>query len=339
MLFYCKMQNIFVPFFYRAISHGEIGDDKMSNQIVEVIQKTEVESSTALSLQNAFEPLFLKAKEWEAKAKEIIVTDPTQLTEMKQARELRLELRSVRIEANKVRERLKADSLRYGKAVQSVYNLIEFFIVPLEEHLEKQEKYAETIEKERQQKLREERTLILSEYAQFLPPYGDLGIIVEAEFQRILDIGKREKQAFEDAEAKRIQEQKDREEKDRLQREEERKERERLQKELEEQQAKAKAEREEMQKKLNEERFAREKVEREQQAKAKAEREDAERIAKEKQKEANAPDVEKLMLLALQIDGLTLPEVSSDASKAVIEGVKTLLAKTSDYIRKNAEVI
>lgn len=317
----------------------DIGDDKMSNQIVEVIQKNEVELSTALSLQNAFEPLFLKAKEWEEKAKEIVVTDPTQLTEMKQARELRLELRSIRIDADKVRKKLKEDSLRYGRAVQSVYNLIEFFIVPLEEHLEKQEKYAETIEKERQQKLRAERSEILSEYAQYLPPYGDLGVIIEAEFQRILDIGKREKKAFEDAEAKRIKGEKDRAEKERLQREEERKERERLQKELEEQQANAKAEREEMQKKINAEREAREKVEREQQAKAKAEREEAERIAKEKQKEANAPDVEKLMLLALQLDGLALPDVSSDASKAIIADVKTMLTKISTYIRKNTEVM
>ena len=58
---------------------------------------------------------------------------------MQEARIARLALRDIRIQADKTRKALKEESLRYGKAVQGVYNVIEYLITPIEKHLEERE--------------------------------------------------------------------------------------------------------------------------------------------------------------------------------------------------------
>ena len=327
------------------------------NEVIVAVQNSGVELTTAIALQNAFEGLFVKAQDWERIAKSIVVTDPTQLTEMKKARETRLELRAIRVEADKVRKKLKEDSLRYGKAVQGVYNVIEYFIAPLEEHLEKQEKYAENIEKERQEKLKNERAEILSQYAQYLPPFGDLGKMADFEFERLLDIGKeQEKKAKEEEEKRKKEEEKrkkeeeeriskEREERKRIEEENEklRNEREELEKiarkEREELEKIARKEREELEKIARKEREERERIEREAREerakKEQQEREEAEKIRKAQ----NAPDVEKLMTLALEIDGFKLPDVSSEESKKILSDVRALLDKVSNHIRSKAKNI
>lgn len=316
--------------------------------VIQAIQSSQVELSTALQLQNAFNPIFERMQEWERVTRSIVVTDPTQLREMKQAREARLELRGLRTEADKKRKELKEDSLRYGKAVQGVYNVIEALIVPLEKYLEDQEKFAERIEKERQDKLREERTELLAPYVAFAPPCGDLGVIIDSEFERILNYAKREKIRIE-AEERRKQEE---EEAERVKQEEERK---RLQAEAEdarkaqqealeqariarEAQERAEREKQEIQRKAQEEV---KRIERERKQKEDDERKAKEAEEKKKQEEArkiaNAPDVEKLMLFALTVDELKLPEVSGNEPKKICANVQTLLMKVSTYIRDNAK--
>ncbi len=298
------------------------------NEVIVAVQNSGVELTTAIALQNAFEGLFIKAQEWERIAKSIVVTNPTQLTEMKKARETRLELRAIRVEADKVRKKLKEDSLRYGKAVQGVYNVIEYFIAPLEEHLEKQEKYAENIEKERQEKLKNERAEILSQYAQYLPPFGDLGKMADFEFERLLDIGKEQEKKAKEEEEKRKKEEEERISKEREER-----------KRIEEENEKLRNEREELEKIARKEREERERIEREAREerakKEQQEREEAEKIRKAQ----NAPDVEKLMTLALEIDGFKLPDVSSEESKKILSDVRALLDKVSNHIRSKAKNI
>ena len=298
------------------------------NEVIVAVQNSGVELTTAIALQNAFEGLFVKAQDWERIAKSIVVTDPTQLTEMKKARETRLELRAIRVEADKVRKKLKEDSLRYGKAVQGVYNVIEYFIAPLEEHLEKQEKYAENIEKERQEKLKNERAEILSQYAQYLPPFGDLGKMADFEFERLLDIGKEQEKKAKEEEEKRKKEEEERISKEREER-----------KRIEEENEKLRNEREELEKIARKEREERERIEREAREerakKEQQEREEAEKLRKAQ----NAPDVEKLMTLALEIDGFKLPDVSSEESKKILSDVRALLDNVSNHIRSKAKNI
>ena len=116
---------------------------EQNNELVRVINESGVEQSTALTLQSSFLPFFEQAEQWKIKAESLVVTDASQTREMKMAREARLALKDIRVSADKTRKALKEDSLRYGKAVQGVYNVIDYLIAPIEKHLEEQEKFPE----------------------------------------------------------------------------------------------------------------------------------------------------------------------------------------------------
>ena len=69
------------------------------------------------------------------------------------------------------------------------------------------------------------------------------------------------------------------------------------------------------------------------------EKEEADRLAQiEADKRAkSAPDKEKLQKLAKEINGLELPELSSDEAKEILEDVTTLLGKVTKYITEEVE--
>ena len=198
---------------------------------------------------------------------------------MKQAREARLAIKAIRIEADKTRKSLKEDSLRYGKAVQGVYNVIEYMIKPIEEHLEKQEKFAEIAEANRKEALHNERVALLQPYGVDCTSYDLRNMSAEA-FTQLLDGSKL---AYENkiAEAKRIEEERIAAEKAEQERiEAQRIENERLKAEaaerervLAEERAKAEAERKAIEEKARIEREALEK-------KAAEEKAEADRLAK-----------------------------------------------------------
>jgi hypothetical protein len=154
-------------------------------ELVEVLTKSEVEEKTALFIKERFLPFFDQAEILRQKTKEIVVTDESQSDLMRQAREVRLSLRKIRIEADKVREDLKKDSLRYGKAVQGVYNVIEFLVVPLEEHLEKQEKFKEIKEQERVESFRLQRTVEIEHLKEYIPMSLNLGSLSQEEYDKL----------------------------------------------------------------------------------------------------------------------------------------------------------
>ena len=177
----------------------------MENQLIKVITDSKVEQSTALSLQNAFLPFYDNLLVWSEKAKTLVVTDKAQTREMKMAREGRLALRDIRVAANKTRIALKEDSTRYGKAVQSVYNLIEGLITPAEKHLEEQEKFVEIQEANCKAELKAIRSAELLPYAEFvaLSCFAELGENTEAEYKAILEYCKKslENKIAEEAQA------------------------------------------------------------------------------------------------------------------------------------------
>jgi len=160
----------------------------MKNQLLKVITDSKVEQSTALSLQNAFLPFYDNLLSWSEKAKTLVVTDASQVREMKMAREGRLALRDIRVAANKKRIALKEDSTRYGKAVQNVYNLIDDLCTPAEKHLEEQEKFVEIQEENRKAELKAIRTAELLPYAEFVDHslFNELGEYSEVEYQKVL---------------------------------------------------------------------------------------------------------------------------------------------------------
>jgi hypothetical protein len=349
----------------------------MENQLLHLITESGVEQATATTLQNSFMPFFNQANEWSEKAKALTVTDVSQVREMKMAREARLALREIRINADKTRKALKEDSLRYGKAVQGVYNVIEYLIVPIENHLQQQEKFAEVQEAKLKAELKEKRENELTPYAEFVPFGIDLSTTSEEDYQKLLTGAKLQKQAKIDAEFKAEQERIAREKAEAEERERIRIENEKLraeaakrEKELAEQKAKAEAERKAIEEKARKEReeaeaklaaereaarLAAQKAEAERfrlekEIKAKAEAEEkarkeaeakvaAEQKAKElaERKAKAAPDKIKLKEFAALLDGLELPDVKSEEASKILADSKGLLIKVSNYLKEKAE--
>lgn len=187
-----------------------------------------LEETTAKHIQAKFEKFDITVKEWEKKARELVVTDETQKDTMAQAREARLLLKNLRVEADKTRKDLKEESLRYGQAVQGVYNFIEERIKPIEAHLQEQEDFIKRKEAERKAKLRADREAQVSAYAEFIPVNLIFEEMSEEDFTKVLEGGKLQAQekAKREEEAKQAEIQRQKEEAER--KEAERKEAERL---------------------------------------------------------------------------------------------------------------
>lgn len=156
------------------------------DQITLIVEQTGVQKSTADELSASFGPIFGQLSEWKTKAVSLVVTDASQATEMKQAREARLALKDIRVSADKRRKELKEDSIRYGRAVQSVYNYIEDEIKPLEEHLLLQENFAKIQQEKAESQLAAARVEELGPYFEFVPANLDFGKMPEDDYRNIL---------------------------------------------------------------------------------------------------------------------------------------------------------
>jgi hypothetical protein len=121
-----------------------------------------LEPASALQLRETFASFFEQVDGWAAKAAAIKVTSVDQKREMKLARESRLALREIRVNAEKARKRLKEDSLRMGKAIDGLANVIKSEIEPIEEYLREQETFAERAEAARIEALRAARAAELA---------------------------------------------------------------------------------------------------------------------------------------------------------------------------------
>jgi hypothetical protein len=262
---------------------------------------------TAQSLRSAFEEYFTAADEWRSKALSIQITRPDQFREMKLARQTRLALREIRINAEKTRKALKEDSLKKGKAIDGIYNMLAYAVEPLEKHLLEQEQFIQRIEEERKARLKAQRE-------EALRPFTDvslyqLGEMDEATFANLLETNQlafaARQEAARKAEAERI-------ERERIEAEERAK-----------REAEAAAERERIRAENERLRAEREAAE----AAAKAEQEAAARAA------AAAPDREKLDALAQAIRAIPLPELSTHAANKEIEAlIRSQVAKFAAWI-------
>jgi len=119
------------------------------NQLQTLVSQSGLEQSKAQVLLEKFSNYFVIAADWERKARAIIVTDESQTAEMAMARAGRLFLREKRIAVEKTRKDLKEQSLREGKAIDGLANVLKALIVPIENHLADQEHYAERMAEQR----------------------------------------------------------------------------------------------------------------------------------------------------------------------------------------------
>jgi hypothetical protein len=125
------------------------------------------------NIEAGFRDAFIKAEEWRHKAMAIHVTSLDQTAEMKMARIARLELKTIRVSAEKTRKLLKEDSLRMSRAIDGVNNLLLAAIEPLERHLEDQEKFADRLQAAERERIVAERIAALAPFiaeGQALPP-------------------------------------------------------------------------------------------------------------------------------------------------------------------------
>lgn len=287
------------------------------------------ETAIITPLETAFASFDAQANEYRTQAMSIVVTDEADTKGMSDARALRLKLKSIRVDAEKLRKRLKADALEYGRQVDGAYKRIESVIEPCESHLEEQEKFAERAEAARRAALVESRNAALAEYGAAHTVVG-LDTMTDEQFAATLDTHRLAKQAREraakeaeeaeaarvkaEAEAAEAKRKADAEERARIKAENDRLAKEAADAKAERDaiEAKAKAERDASEAAIRAEREKAAKLAAEQAAKAKAEREaEAKRIAAEK-RAAAAPDAAKVRAYADAIEAVTVPTLASD---------------------------
>lgn len=113
------------------------------NQLQVIVKESGLEPTKAQFILEKFTEYFDMASEWEVKARNIVVTKPDQKAEMEMARTGRLFLKEKRVAVEKARKELKEQALREGKAIDGIANVLKALIVPIEEYLERQERFVE----------------------------------------------------------------------------------------------------------------------------------------------------------------------------------------------------
>lgn len=186
------------------------------NEIAIVAKETGVNDKTAQSLKKSFGPFLDQLSDWEEKAFKLQVKDENDLESMERAREARLVLKKIRVEADKVRKALKEESNRYNNAVQSTYKIIEAAIVPMEAHLKQQEDFIRLAREKRQAELQEARIQALEGLEEFAPMNIDFGVLSEEDFNRLLNAAKLAKKDAEERAAEQARLEVERKAKERL---------------------------------------------------------------------------------------------------------------------------
>lgn len=208
------------------------------SQLEVIVKESQLEPTKAQYILENFKNYFELAAEWEAKAKTLIVTDASQKAEMEMARTGRLFLREKRIAVENSRKKLKEQSLREGKAIDGIANVLKALIEPIEEHLERQEKFIEIkqkekddahraeverrMEEERQEEERKaaaERERIRLENEQLRKENAEKDRIAAEERKKQDDILAEERRKNQEAQRKRDEEKRQQEEKARKERE------------------------------------------------------------------------------------------------------------------------
>lgn len=332
----------------------------MTDELMVIANQAGLAEQKTKTLLSSFSESFKQAQELAKTAKTIVVTDENQTDLMKQARDQRIALKNIRTGVENTRKELKEQSLREGKAIDGIANVIKALVIPVEEHLSKQEKFAEIREAERLQTRYEDRIEKLSKYVEDVSLY-QLKDMADETFNKLLSDSKSVYEARLEAERKAEQERIAKEKAEREEAERIRKENEKLKKEAEEREKQIQAERAKQQALLAKEREAQQKkieaeqkARRELEAKIQAEKEaqqkaEAERLAKieaeenakaeAERKQLLAPDKEKLIELANLIDSTQLPAVKSNEAQAVIRATEVMIGKVSTYIRDKAKTL
>lgn len=302
------------------------------NLLAVEVRKENIPESEALVLQNSFMPFFQKAEAMKEQAMALNVTSADQFEDIKNASDWGEIAYNIRRDTEKIRISLKAESLRKGKAIDGMANIIKYMIVPIEEHLEKQKKFVEIQKAKARDVIREKRSAELVALNVDVTIYSSLGEMPEETYAKLLESSSITfnlmKEAAQTAENERIAKEKA----DLEARESMRIENERLKKESEARQVEADKERAAKEKA---EKLLREKEEEDKRAAKEAARKVEE--ARENEKQAQrAPDKEKLLALADMLSSIIMPDVKSPEAKEIVTKAVDLLSTASKYVKTQA---
>jgi hypothetical protein len=166
------------------VNELQIKNQNQMSKINEIIEETGLELSKSTAIQNAFGNFYSKIAEWKSELPSVTVTAYDQGDKILKARELRLEVRTARLEITKLHKELKADALKEGRAIDAVKNFALSELEPLEEAFKLNENYIAIQEELRLSKLREERMAIMCEFQDVLPVYQtSYELMSEEDFQ------------------------------------------------------------------------------------------------------------------------------------------------------------
>jgi len=302
------------------------------------------------ALQSSFMPFFQQASDWKEKAMAIKVTHQSQKDAIKDARTARLALKGIRVETEKRRKEMKEDSLRKGKAIDGMANVIFYLIEPIEKHLQEQEDFAARLEAKERDEARYMREVEAGPYMGFFPQSIDLGAITDEDFGYLIKGAKLQKQAADNERKRQEEEAAETARKEQEAREAQRLENIRLKTEAEAAEKERLIEREaankewrKVQNELDAEREARAKIERKVlsaaeklqreseafEAAQRMESEYAERIAREA---AQAPDLDKMRAYAAKIRAIETPDIFSKESVAQFTAFKRFLERALEIL-------
>jgi hypothetical protein len=163
----------------------------MSTELVQVLQEFSLAEEKKNIVSGILQPFFAKADEWKSQVETIVITDPSQTDKMALAKTGRLQLKNIRLEAEKLiknqREIVKsrmADDVLEDKLWLRSGQIMEAVFKNLETKLEDKEKFAERWEAEQIEKRRVERSALLAEYNQVEIP--GLGQMSQDQFEMYL---------------------------------------------------------------------------------------------------------------------------------------------------------
>lgn len=155
-------------------------------ELLAVVQQNAIPQEQALSLQTSFAPLFKEAGTLIAQSRSIVVSDASQVAQIKLSREYRLLIRQVRIKGEKTRKELKEASLRTGKAIDAFNTILIHALGDEETRLEEQEKIVERAEQARKDALKASREAALKPYSTDTA-FLALGEMPDATFAQLLE--------------------------------------------------------------------------------------------------------------------------------------------------------
>lgn len=150
--------------------------------------------------EQKFSQFLNKISNWQEQAASIKVESEHDLAEMDRAKTLRIEIRDVRVAAEKTKKELKADALAYGKAVDNCYNTILEATKPLEALLKEKEDFVKIRKQQAAEILRLEREKEIAPFILEDQAIAGLDTMDEDTYALLLSGLKAEAQARKEAE-------------------------------------------------------------------------------------------------------------------------------------------